>query len=172
MNQRPRDTKVNCERLLNELEELQTDGPGVATAAELLTKISASAREHAARCASCEEALQDFAETRRELARMREGFPEPGPWFTARVMGAIRAKEREIEEKKEGVWVGVRRLAPRLVAFAAVLLVLGGTWAIEVQRAEHARGPELRPAESMFENVPSTAVNDDIVASTYTERMP
>jgi hypothetical protein len=172
MNESPRDTKVNCEWFLNELEESPADGPGAATAEDLLARIAAAAREHAARCTSCAEALQDFAETRGELVRMREGLPEPGPWFATRVMAAIRAKEEEIEEKREGVWASVRRLAPRLVAFAAVLLVLGGTWAIEVQRAEHTRGPEMRPAESLFETAPSTTVNDDIVASTYPEQMP
>lgn len=172
MNNSPRDTKVDCESFLNELEELETGGPGVTTSEELLTRIPEAAREHAARCTSCEEALQDFAETRRELARMGEGLPEAGPWFTARVMGAIRVKEQEIEEKREGVWVSVRRLAPQLVAFAAVLLVLGGTWAFELQRSEHARGPEMGPAESLFEGAPSAPMNDDIVASTHARRLP
>jgi len=172
MNDSPRDINVNCERFLNELEELEVEGAGAASANELLTSLSGEAREHAARCTSCEEALQDFAETRRELAGMREGLPEAGPWFAARVMAAIRAKEEEIEEKSEGVWASVRRLAPRLVAFAAVLLVLGGTWAIEVQRTERMRGPETRPGESLFEGAPTTALNDDIVASTYQEQRP
>ena len=172
MNQRPRDTKVNCERLLNELEELQTDGPGVATAAELLTRIPASARGHAARCGSCEEALQDFAETRRELARMREGLPEPGPWFTARVMGAIQARENEIEEKKNGVWNSVRGLAPRLVAFWTLLLVLGGTWALELRRAEQAKRAEMRSLEGLFESTLSTPLNDDVMANTHQESRP
>jgi hypothetical protein len=172
MNNSPRDTKVDCERFLNELEELQADGPGVATPEELLTRVPGPAREHGVRCTSCEEALQDFAETRRELVGMRKGLPEAGPWFTARVMGAIRAREQEMEEKREGVWVSVRRLAPRLVAFAAVLLVLGGTWAFELQRSEHARGPELGPAESLFEGAPSAPMNDDIVASTHPGRLP
>jgi hypothetical protein len=172
MNDSPRDTKVSCERFLNELEELEVGGPGAATAKELLTRMPGAVREHAAQCTSCEEALQDFAVTRRELIAMREGLPEGGPWFAARVMAAIRTKEAEIEEKREGVWVNVRRLAPRLVAFAAVLLVLGGTWAFEVHRAEPSRGPEIGPVESLFEAAPSAPLNDDIVASTYPEQAP
>jgi len=172
MNQSPKDTKVNCEQFLSELEALPADRPGMAKPEELLTRIPEVAREHAARCTDCEEALQDFAETRRELEGMRKGLPEAGPWFTVRVMAAIRAKEAEMEEKSEGVWAGVRRLAPRLVAFAAVLLVLGGTWAIEVRQSEHARGPEMKPAESLFEAAPSAPLNDDIVASTYPGQKP
>ena len=168
----PADARVNCERFLNELEGLPAEGAGGATAEELLAKMPVAAREHVLRCTGCSEALQDFAETRQALEGMKAGLPEAGPWFTARVMGAIRAKEAEIEEKKEGVWVGVRRLAPRLVAFAAVLLALGGSWAIEVRRADRARRPELRPGESLFEAAPKIQVNDDIVASAYQEQLP
>lgn len=172
MNERSANARVNCEWFLNELEGLPADGPGGARPEELLTRMAAGAREHAARCASCEQALQDFVETRNALEGMKAGLPEAGRWFTSRVMGAIRVREEEIEEKKEGVWVSVRRLAPRLVLFAAVLLVLGGSWAIEVRRADHARRQELRPVESLFEGAPNAAVNDDIIASSYQEQMP
>jgi hypothetical protein len=170
MSDRPKDTKENCEWFLNELEELPAEGPKWTTPQELLTRMPEAAREHAARCANCEAALQDFVDTRRALEEMRAGLPEAGPWFTGRVMAAIVAQEEEIEEKKNGVWISVRRLAPRLVAFAAVLLVLGGTWALELRRADQARGPEVRPAESLFETAPSTPVNDDLIASRYEEQ--
>ena len=42
----------------------------------------------------CLDALEEFAETRKALL----GFvtPEPGPWFSTRLMGAINAREREL----------------------------------------------------------------------------
>ena len=169
MNDRPMDEKVTCEWFLNELEGLPADEPGGATPKGLLLRLPEAARKHAMACTGCEEALQDFAETRMALAGMKEGLPEAGPWFAARVMAAIGARERDIEEKKDGVWISVRRLAPRLLAFAAVLLVLGGTWAIELRLADRTRGPEIRPAESLFEASPN-ALNDDIVASTAQEQ--
>ena len=69
-----------------------------------------------------------------------------------------------MEERQNGFWNGVRRLAPRLVAFATLLLMLGGTWAFQVQRASQARGAVLKPAEGIFESQPSTPANDDVVA--------
>lgn len=164
-----KDAKVNCEMFLNELEEFTADGLSGAMPEQLRARMTEALRAHGARCTSCEEALQDFAETRKALEQMRTGLPEAGSWFTVRVMNAIAAEEEEIEEKKEGVWISVRRMAPRLVAFAAVLLVLGGSWAIEVRRADQAHRPAARPAESLFEGTPSTAINDDIVADTYYE---
>lgn len=164
-----KDAKVNCEMVLNELEELTADGPRGATLEELRARMPEAIRAHSARCTSCEEALQDFAETRKALEKMKEGLPEAGPWFTTRVMASIRAQEEEIEEKKEGVWISVRRMAPRLVAFAAVLLLLGGSWAIEVRRADQAHKPVAHPVEGLFEVTPGAAVNDDVVAGTYYE---
>lgn len=163
MSDRPRDNEKKCEWFLEQLEELPVESTEGTTPADWMGKLPTEAQEHAAQCASCEEALEDFAETRAALEGMKEGMPAAGPWFTARVMAAIRAKEEEIEEKKEGVWIGVRRLAPRLAVFAAVLLVAGGTWAFQVRRTEQARGTAMRPAESLFEATPSAPVNDDIL---------
>ena len=167
MSNRPKDAKENCDWFLNELEGLPTDGPGGTTPEELLKRMPEAAGEHARRCPSCEEGLRDFAETRKALVGMKAGMPEAGPWFTGRVMAAIEAQEAEIEEKRNEVWISVRRLAPRMVAIAAVLLMLAGTWALELRRAEQARGPEMRPAESLFEAAPSVPVSDDIIASKY-----
>src|SRR5215471_20349074 len=134
MSDRPR--KLECEAFLEAL-------PGV-----LLGLMNEPKRGHVEVCADCKAAVEAMSVTRRELARLSEAALEPGPWFTTRVMGAIRAKESEIEEKKNGVWVSVMRLAPRLVALCTLLLVLGGTWALEVRKAEEARQAEMRPAES------------------------
>ena len=167
-----KETKVKCEWFLNELEMLPADGPKATSAEQLLEGMPVAAREHVLRCASCDLALRDFADTRKLLESMNEGLPEAGPWFTTRVMAAIRGKEAEIEELRNGVWVGVRRLAPRLVAFAALLLLLGGTWALQVRRAERLRETVVRPAESMFEAVPSAPVDEELVASVNEEQLP
>lgn len=164
---------VNCERFLEELEQLPAGLPGKATAGDWREMLPEEAREHATACAKCKAALEDFAETRQALAGMAESLPEPGQWFASRVMAKIRAQEQEMEEQANGVWISVRRLAPRLAAFAAVLLVLGGTWALELRRAEHAREQQRRPAvEGLFEATPSTPLNDDIIASTHEEQQP
>lgn len=163
---------MRCEEFLEALEGLPVETQGARTPGEWLAVLPEAAREHAVRCGSCEAALRDFAETREALAEMREGLAEPGPWFAARVMATIRARENEIEQQANSVWISVRRLAPRLAAFAAVLLVLGGTWAMELRRAEHRRQQEMRPAEGLFETTPSAPLNDDILARTYQEHQP
>jgi hypothetical protein len=169
MNDRPIGAEMNCEAFLAELEELPVETPGASTAADWRRLLGESACEHTARCSSCQAALEDFADTREAMAEMKKSLPEPGPWFATRVMARIRAQEKEIEEQVNGVWVNVMRLAPRLAAFAAVLLVLGGTWALQLRRADDARQKAIRPAESLFESAPTTSANDDIVATVYEE---
>jgi hypothetical protein len=103
---------------------------------------------------------------------MKARLPEARPWFVVRVMAAIRSKEEAIEEQRNGVWISVRRLAPRLVAFAALLLVLGGSWALEVRRTERLRQTVMRPAEGIFETAPVTPVDEELVASVSEEKLP
>ena len=155
--------RPDCERLLNELEVMNIEG---VTEADVLSALMGTSRQHALQCEDCRSAIEDLVTARGGLAAMKGILPEPGPWFTAGVMAAVKSAENEIEESKEGVWISVRRLAPRLAAFAALLLVLGGTWAMEVRRREATlQGPEMRPVEGLFETMPSAAANDDIVAS-------
>lgn len=172
MDNLSRETKVNCEWFLNELELLPSAGSQGATPEKLLAGMPGAAREHALRCASCNGALRDFADTRRAMARMKDGLPEAGAWFASRVIAAIRRKEEEIEELRNGVWINVRRLAPRLVALASLLLLLGGTWALQVRRSERLREPVMRPVESMFEASPSVPMDEELVASANEEQLP
>jgi hypothetical protein len=164
---------VRCTEFLEELERLPAGLPGRPTTGDWRELLPQEVRKHAATCANCEAALEDFADTRQALAGMAESLPEPGPWFVGQVMAKIRGQERELEEQANGVWISVMRLAPRLAAFAAVLLVLGGTWALELRRAEHARQQQPRPAvEGLFEASPNTPLYDDIIASTHEEQQP
>ena len=162
-----------CDAFLAELDRLPAGLPGRLTAGDWRELLPQEAREHAGSCANCEAALEDFAETRQALAGMAESLPEPGPGFVGRVMAKIRAQERELEEQANGVWISVMRLAPRLAALAAVLLVLGGTWALELRRAEQMRQQQPRPSvEGLFESAPNSPLNDDIIASTHEEQQP
>jgi len=167
MQDLPKGINMRCEDFLSELENIPVDGPATR---ELLAEVLEEARRHASECANCAEAVRVLAETREALAGMKAGQTEPGPWFVTRVMRAITAKEEEIEESRNSVWLGVRRLAPRMAAFAAVLLVLGGTWAMELRRTDRqTKQPEKNAVESLFETTPSAPVNDDIVASATEE---
>jgi hypothetical protein len=160
--------KVHCEQFLTELEDLPTGA--MESSAELLQRLPFEIREHHDQCAECRAALEDLAETRQALRPMKAALPEPGPWFTSRVMAAINARESEIEEGTNNVWVSIRGLAPRLAAFAALLLVLGGSWAMELRHADKVRQQQMQPADSLFEGSPNTPLNYDIIASVYEEQ--
>jgi hypothetical protein len=170
MNGLPKDEQLVCEWMISELEALPGGVNASETAEVLLARLPEAAREHAAKCAECESAVQDFVDTRLALAEMQESLAQAGPWFTTRVMQAIAAREEEMEERLNGFWTGVRRLAPRMVAFAMLLLMLGGTWAFQERRAAQAQGPQMRPAEGIFEAAPATPGYDDIIASTTEEK--
>lgn len=167
MNGLPKDKRVNCEWFLNQLEELPVQGRG--TLEVWRGKLPAEAREHSAECRNCEAALEDFVDTRVALEGMQAIVAEPVPWFTSRVMQSITAQERENEENVEGFWAGVRRLAPRLVAFAMLLLMLGGTWAFEQNRTAR-ENTASSSMEGIFQSAPSTPANDDVIAVSMPEK--
>jgi hypothetical protein len=156
--------ELSCQSFLEQLEQLPLESLGDAR-----ENLAPQAREHVTSCASCQAALQDFLDTRQALLPMRGTLHQPSPWFVSRVMAVI--KERE--EQADSVWISVMRLAPRISAFAALLLVFGGTWAMQLHRAQHSREQQPPSVEGLFETAPSTPPNDDIVAlNTHEEVQP
>jgi hypothetical protein len=154
-------TTKGCEKTLDELERVSFEGQGLVSAASVLEQVSAESRAHAARCAGCREAAEQFAEARNLLRPLAENQAEPGPWFVTRVMAAIAAQEQE--EEREGVWANVRRLAPRMVAVSSLLLVLGSTWAIHVRNSEKQRNLMEPYGEALFEPGTASPLNDDVL---------
>ncbi len=160
----------NCKRFRDELEVLQLPGQDRIARNDLLVKLGMELRGHAETCGSCLDAVDDLVETRDLLLAGTVGGPtaEPGPWFTSKVMTAIIAKETEIEQS-EGVWQSVRRLAPRLAAVCALILVLAGTWAMQVRR-DYVTRQMTAAGESLFEASPSSVLNDDVLLSAEAHR--
>jgi hypothetical protein len=169
MKHRPIGMELSCEAFLEELERLPLKRPEPETTGGWRELLPQEARVHAMTCANCEAALEDFAESRQAWGTMEERAEAPSPWFVQRVMAQIRAQE---EEQTNGVWVSVRRIAPRLAAFAAVLLVLGGTWAMELRRVAETRQQQMHAVEGLFEPGSHAQPNDDIVVSASEERQP
>jgi hypothetical protein len=149
----------DCEQFLEELELLPAEK---ITAGECLKRMRLEAQEHAQLCPGCDEAVRELVEARLALQPLIQDKTEPGPWFATRVMATITAKEKEFEERNS-VWINVRRLAPRLVAVSTLLLMLGGTWALQLRQADHS--VSKRPAaEGLFETFPAP-YNDDLMAN-------
>jgi hypothetical protein len=149
--------QVNCQRFLDALEDLPLSGNSRKSAEEWRTQLPEADEEHAGSCEACRMALEEFAETRNALVGIT--VQEAGPWFTARVMAAITSRERE-EEARDGVWISVRRLAPRLVALSALLLVLGGSWALEVRKLDRLNA-ERRGGDMVFDSSVAPTWYDD-----------
>jgi hypothetical protein len=147
----------NCRRFLDALEELPVSGGARMSVEELRAELPEADEGHAGKCEACRTALEEFVETRNALLEMR--VPEPGPWFATRVMAAINAQEQE-EEARDGVWISVRRLAPRLVSVSALLLVLGGSWALELRRSE-GTSADRRGGDMVFDSSAGPAWYDD-----------
>ena len=152
----------NCRRLLDALEELPISGGLRKSAEEWRAELPEAEDEHAGGCEACRTALEEFAETRNALAEAT--VQKPGPWFATRVMAAISAREQE-EEARDGVWINVRRLAPRLVALSALLLVLGGSWALELRKAE-GMNAERRGGDMVFDSSVAPTWYDDGLEAT------
>jgi hypothetical protein len=170
MSERPKGAESSCESFLEQLESLPwSENLRQGNWQQVLP---GEVRDHAAQCASCEEALADFVDTREALVRMRGVLPQPGPWFVTRVMATIREREKELQEQAESVWVSIMKLAPRLSMVAAVLLLVGGSWALQLRYAERARQNQSRPVEGLFETAPHAPLNDDIVAAAYEGSRP
>jgi hypothetical protein len=152
--------KENCRRFLDALEELPLSGNTRMSAEEWRAELSEAEEVHAGSCAACRTALEEFAETRNALSGT--AVQEAGPWFTVRVMAAINARE---EEARDGVWISVRRLAPRLVALSALLLVLGGSWALELRKADGMKA-ERRGGDPVFDSSVAPTSYDDGLGTT------
>ncbi len=155
-------TQDQCGPFHDVLEELNLPPDAVIDRSRVLAAMTATQRQHALACSDCLEAVDEFAGVHNLLLPVTRDFsaPKPGPWFSAKVMNAVAAQEVE----SDTVWAGVRRLAPRLAGFCALLLVLAGTWAFQVKQDLQARQLS-RPAESLFEPFPSAPLNDDVMAS-------
>src|SRR5271167_4543918 len=100
----PKKEMKGCQEFREELEALpalESAGSGGGT---VLEKMSPPSQEHARGCAECREAAVDVAATRDVLQPLAQESVRPGPWFAARVMAAIKAREAEMD-LQEGVWI-------------------------------------------------------------------
>ena len=150
-----------CQEFREELEALPLKNIELEFGT-LLGAMSPPSQQHASSCAECRDAVEDLAVTRDALQPLGELTPEPGPWFATRVMAAIKGRESEMDVR-DAVWVSIRRLAPRLVAVCALLLVLASTWTYQLRRVEIAAQPHVGSSETVLEAGQPAPLNDDVL---------
>ncbi len=156
--------KGECGRLRDSVEEAATKHADAISVEGLIEGLPQAERAHAASCASCREVAQDLVAAK-ELFQGAASFAEEArPWFTARVMNAIAARERELS-LRVSAWSEFPRFASRLAWITVVVLLAGSTWFYEkAMKTPSDASKGAAPQESIFETTPQ-ANQDDILLS-------
>jgi hypothetical protein len=154
-----------CRKLRDLLEESAAVLPEAVSIEKLSATWPAAQRNHIADCASCREAAQDVFATRKILKDVASYSDVARPWFAARVMAAIAARERELAEAAS-TWLAVPKLASRLAMASGVLLLVASTWLYERRLptpTPSQQASTLAAQESLFEAPPAN--QDDVLVN-------
>jgi hypothetical protein len=157
----------NCESFQWELESAASERvQETMQAQELLLAMPSESRAHGLACEECRLALEDLLAARKLLRQDSTETVLVGPWFVPRVMAAIASRERELLEKSK-TWLLVPKVASRLSWISAAVLLVASAWLY--QRPASDAGIQMRAAdsssESLFDNIPPPATQDDVLAS-------
>ena len=136
-------------------DSLETSASAVA--------LPASLQEHLSDCVACRTLADELFASRALLRRLPEQAATPGPWFTARVMAAIAARESNLQRTVEA-WTVVPQFAARLTWISALALLLAGTWFYEAPKPAAKPGNEST-IESLFDITPNSAAQDDVLVN-------
>lgn len=154
-----------CGKLLELAEACAAERLDLKTMEVLRAALPVEEREHLSRCEACREAVGDLLAARELFQAVASQAQIQRPWFSARVMAAIAAKEQELSEVTK-TWLAVPRFASRVALASAALLVLTSTWLYERPRpAPSPQSASLEAQESLFESAPA-AHQDDILVPT------
>jgi hypothetical protein len=153
-----------CGKLRDSLGEAATKRADVMSVEGLLEGLSSAEREHLTSCEDCREAAVDLVAAK-ELFQGVASFSEDAkPWFAARVMNAIAARERELS-LRVSAWSEFPRFASRLAWITAVVLLAGSTWFYEkAMKTPSYPLKGARTQESIFE-APQQTNQDDVLLS-------
>jgi hypothetical protein len=158
-------SKEECRKLQDLLEESAAVQPEAVSIEELSAAWPAAQRKHIAACASCRGAAEDLFSTREIFKGVASPAEMARPWFAARVMAAIAARERELGEAAS-TWLAVPKLASRLAMASGVLLLVASTWLYErplPTPTPSQQASALAAQESLFEAVPAANQDDVLV---------
>ena len=151
--------KSLCETLKGSLEDFADAGPFPPE----LTK-------HAASCADCRTAIEDYRASRVLLSALRRAPAASKPWFAAGVMAAIAAREAQLQGSLEK-WTAIPRLASKFAWVSVLALLLSGSWLVGRQHAARAAWmPTDLAGETLADRHPAPVDNDDVL-SNLGERM-
>ena len=155
----PLNNNEACGRTQDALEEAAARGGGQGGSGNWIALLPAAASEHIAACGNCREAAEDLSAAKKLFRGVPRASEKDRPFFAAKVMAAINARERELATSL-APWMEVPRFAVRLAWIAALLLLAGTTWIYErgITAARHSPSGMDGP-ESIFE--PTAPSNQD-----------
>jgi hypothetical protein len=159
----------DCTKFRDFLERSAAERPQATRLEEMLEDLSLSQRQHISVCGNCREAGEDYFATR-EIFKSVDSRAEAGrPWFAARVMKAIAARQRQLANSLSP-WSVVPRFASRLAWAAAIVLLVGSTWLYERPAPTLKKPPSgLASQEYLFE-APQPPLNQDDVLISMAEK--
>jgi dihydrodipicolinate synthase/N-acetylneuraminate lyase len=158
-----------CGKVQDCLEEAATQRSNAGTVEKLLAGLPAAARKHIDGCGVCRGAALDLVAAKELFKGVASVTEEARPWFAARVMAAIAAREREFAERVSA-WSEFPRFASRLALVSAVLLLAGTTWFYEKGVKAPSNPPNGAAQESIFE--PAQQTNQDDLLISMAESNP
>ena len=154
--------KEECRRLADAVDEAAAKQADEVSVRHLTETLTAEERKHLETCQDCQLAVQDVFRVKQLFQGAASFSQEERPWFAARVMAAIAAREKELAERVTA-WTEFPRFASRLTWVAAIVLLASTTWFYEnVLRAPSH--PVSASQESIFE-APQQTTPDDILTS-------
>jgi hypothetical protein len=152
-----------CVKLRDSLDEAAAASSSAVRIEELTEGWSPAQRHHVATCEGCQTAAQDILATREIFKGVSSSAGQSRPWFSARVMAAIAARERELAEAAS-TWLAVPKFASRLALASALLLLLTSTWLYERPlRVPNQQAASLAAQESLFEAPPPVNQDDVLI---------
>jgi hypothetical protein len=158
-----------CMKTLGGLEGVAAQHWSGSNIRELIERLPAAERQHAAACSRCREAAENMVVTHKLFRGVASAAEVGRPFFASRVMAAIAARERELAHLINP-WSEVPRFASKLAWITAVVLLAGTTWFYEREVTARHSPSSMAGPESIFE--PTAPANQDDVLISMAEAQP
>jgi len=148
---------------------LEVDSPSGSAPPQSLQQLTAalspSDKSHLKECHDCHIAMEAWLVARQSLQTLKQPAAPAPPWFAARVLAAIVARQGE-SLRPAAAWSIVPRFAARLAWASAALLLVAGGWLYQKPSATPSTQPTMNNAsEGLFDTQPPLSTKDEVLIS-------
>lgn len=160
----------DCTAVLDHIDDNVAIGNVVLTLESALKTLTPELRLHVLSCEECRSAVQETIEARALLQTLPSNAEVDRPFFSAKVMSAITAREAELGSPI-ATWIAVPKFAARLTWATSIILLLASTWLMQKPVMAPTRQPSAASApETLFETSQLPNDHDDILLSQVERR--